>query len=70
MHNYILFKIQEIMNHIGEKFLNVGGYSLAAVGIAVNIDNIKSTILFVLGATLLIVQIIYHIKKIKQNGKN
>lgn len=58
------------MHEISEKFLNISTYSLAGVGIALNFDNIKSAILFVLGFILLILQIILHIKKIKNENLN
>lgn len=54
------------MNQINQAFVNVTTYGLATVGIVVNFDNIKSFILFILGAFLLILQIIKHLKELNK----
>ena len=53
------------MNEIKERLLNLSTYGFTSAGIAVNFDNIKSGVLFFLGFVLLILQIVLHVKKIK-----
>jgi hypothetical protein len=55
------------MNHINTMFTNITTYGVTVAGIVVNFDNIKSFILFVLGASLLILQIIKHVKDLKKD---
>lgn len=49
-----------------EKLCSLGTYSLTAGGIVVNIDNIKSGILFIGALILLGLQIKLHLIKIKK----
>jgi hypothetical protein len=58
------------MQELQEKFLNISTYGFTGVGIVVNFDNIKSVVLFALGLILLVLQIILHVKKIKNENLN
>lgn len=55
---------------IGERFFSLSTYCLAGAGIVTNLGDIKSGILFLLGAISLTVQIVFHIMKIRNERKN
>jgi len=58
------------LNHFAIKLYNVSTYGIAAAGIAVNFDSIKSVILFIGALILLALQIKLHLIKIKKEKQN
>jgi hypothetical protein len=57
------------MHIIIDKLYNLGTYAITLTGIITNFETIKSTILFVGGIVLLILQIRLHLLKIKNVSK-
>ena len=57
------------MHIIAERIYNFGTYAITVTGIVANFETIKSTILFIGGAVLLMLQIRLHILKIKEAKK-
>jgi len=58
------------MEHAKEMTINIIAYIFATIGIAANLENIKSIILFFSGFILLLTQIIYYMLKIYREFKN
>ena len=58
------------MNWIAARLYNLSTYGITAAGIAVNVENIKSAILFCGALILLGLQIRLHLLKIKNEKKD
>ena len=58
------------MGHqVKELFINIVTYFLTGIGIVVNLENVKSIILFLGAMVLLILQIILYVIKINKERK-
>lgn len=58
------------MNQIGEKFFNWGTYGMLSAAIAVDIESIKSAVLFIVALTLGIIQIKRELIKLKKEKED